>query len=129
MVRTEDVLTRGQCDELLAGTETGRVGLSLGALPTIVAVPYRYEGDSVVIPVDKEPELAAALDRNVVCFEIDGIDPVTAAQWSVVAVGRAARHDALRPANGRARPHWRHEIAIPLERVTGRVWRAAAALS
>jgi nitroimidazol reductase NimA-like FMN-containing flavoprotein (pyridoxamine 5'-phosphate oxidase superfamily) len=121
-MRQDRPLTRSECTALLAGGSTGRVGLSIDALPTIVALPYVYEDGGIVVSVEANSKLETALDRNVVCFEVDGADQGTGERWSVVVVGRAAsRSPAARP------PVDDHErqLYIPVDRVSG--WRRAPA--
>lgn len=83
------VLTRAQCLDLLRRAVVGRIGLTVGALPTILPVNFALLGEDVVIRTGWGAKLHAATDRQVVCFEVDGFDPPSRTGWSVLATGRA----------------------------------------
>ncbi len=89
----------------------GRVGLSLRALPVILPVGFRIDGDAVLV---WGPGLAgvpsAQLSGNVVAFQTDGADLDTGQTWSLNVQGMATSAGAV-PV-----PHLR----IPLEIVTCR---------
>ena len=46
-----EVLSRSQCVRVLESTDRGRLGLNVGALPTILPVRYAIDGDEVVMGV------------------------------------------------------------------------------
>lgn len=82
-------LTEQECRVLLTTSAVGRIGLSVSALPVIHPVNYVVDGDDIVIETGDPMKLRAALDEQVVCFEIDGHDPVSHEGWSVLVTGRA----------------------------------------
>lgn len=83
------VLGRAECLDLLRSHTFGRVGVSIGALPTVLPVNYRLVDDAIVFRTSAGTKLEAASSGTVVAFEIDDHDPVSHSGWSVVAVGRA----------------------------------------
>jgi nitroimidazol reductase NimA-like FMN-containing flavoprotein (pyridoxamine 5'-phosphate oxidase superfamily) len=119
--REPETLARGECMRLLGQADIGRLALSSGALPIIVAVNYRVDDDVVLVKTGAGEHLRAATDGTVVAFEADGIEPGTQAAWSVSIAGIA------REATGRddaAVPDWiapdaDRVVAISIERVTG----------
>jgi nitroimidazol reductase NimA-like FMN-containing flavoprotein (pyridoxamine 5'-phosphate oxidase superfamily) len=121
-----EVLSRQECLRLLADAGLGRVAVSVGALPTVLPVPFALVGDGVVFPAVPGGEVDRAVRDAVVAFEADYVDPV--AGWSVVVTGVAAEIGdpetlalmrdipALRPPPGERRYFFR----IPTEMVSGR---------
>jgi Pyridoxamine 5'-phosphate oxidase len=106
-----------ECLRLIRSRPLGRVALSIGALPTIIAVAFRVVGRKVVFGVDS-PALFAALSDNVVAFEVDDID-AAALGWSVVVVGRSRTFDD-HLSSGAARRHSAEQrIGISFDRVSG----------
>jgi hypothetical protein len=86
--RTLD-LDRRTCLSLLASVVVGRVGLSVDALPVIVPVGFRLDGDRIVFALRAQDRARAALDGVVVAFEADDVDPHTGSGWSVLVQGPA----------------------------------------
>jgi uncharacterized protein len=88
-----EVLDREVCLDLLETVPIGRMGLSLDALPVVLPVNFMVAqpptgGDPiVVIRSAAGSKLTAALDRNVVAFEVDGYDALTHSGWSVLVQG------------------------------------------
>ena len=129
------VLSREECLRLLATAHIGRVGLSAAALPVVLPVNFAFDGTDVVIRTAAGTKLDAALRNAVVAFEVDEIDPVYHAGWSVMVTGMArelrtpdelerARALPLRPWAPGARDSY---IAIPVQLVSGRRITAAVA--
>lgn len=84
-----EVLARDQCLNLLATATIGRVGLTTGALPTILPVNFRLDGDRILIRSGEGAKMDAALQDAVVAFEVDDFDPIDHSGWSVVVTGVA----------------------------------------
>jgi uncharacterized protein len=84
-----ELLTESQCHQLLAGHDFGRVGVSIGGLPAIIPVNYRFIAGDVVFRTGPGLKLSAAADDEVVAFEIDDHHPADRSGWSVLVVGRA----------------------------------------
>jgi uncharacterized protein len=76
-----------ECRGLLTKAEIGRVVVSVGALPAALPVTYRVVGDNIVFRTAPGTKLTAAVDRTVVGFEVDELDPTTRSGWSVLVVG------------------------------------------
>jgi nitroimidazol reductase NimA-like FMN-containing flavoprotein (pyridoxamine 5'-phosphate oxidase superfamily) len=123
------VMDRAECLRRLAGTEIGRIGLSVDAMPVILPMAFALLDDDVVIRASWGDKLDAAVHDRVVCFEADGPDTADGAEsWSVLVTGRAeiirnpqvlerAVRLPLRPWS--VRPSDRF-IRIPAEVVSGR---------
>jgi len=84
-----EVLEREVCLHLLAGATLGRVGISSGALPTILPVNFTFDGHEILIRTGVGTKLHAALDGAVVAFEVDDFDTMYHSGWSVVVTGPA----------------------------------------
>lgn len=83
------VLDRADCLRLLSTATLGRVGLCMRALPIVLPVNFVVDGDRVIIRTGAGSKLEAAMERAVVAFEVDDIDPVYHEGWSVVVTGMA----------------------------------------
>ena len=84
-----EVLDRDECLRLLGGAVIGRVGVSSGALPRVLPVNFRLDGDRILIRTSRGTKLDAATANAVVAFEVDEIDPVNQTGWSVLITGVA----------------------------------------
>ena len=118
--RTELIgLTRVDCLQRLAAGGLGRVVFTASAMPAVQPVRYVLRGDEVVFQVVDGGPLSMATQHAVVGFQVDDIDPVTHAGWSVLGVGQAYEiiNDGHRwvPSTGSAR----HSVAVPLQQLTG----------
>ena len=122
-------LGRDECLRLVAGGVVGRVVFTEAALPAAHPVAYLLDGGEVVFRTANGGKLAAATLHHVVAFQVDEVDPAGRTGWSVLGVGEAYEvTDARRLADLAARmpAPWAanqdsHTIAIPLQRLTGRV--------
>lgn len=123
-----EVLDRQQCLALLAGVTIGRVGLTTGALPTVLPVNFCLDGDRVLIRTGEGTKLDAALSGAVVAFEIDDFDPIGHSGWSVVVTGVAdevTEPERLRRAERLPLARWApvgngHIVAIATDMISGR---------
>lgn len=88
---TRRVLTLGldDCRKLLATARIGRVVFTDRALPAVLPVTYVLDGDSVVIRTARGSRLERAADGGLFAFEVDEVDDVARAGWSVVITGEA----------------------------------------
>ncbi len=82
------LLSQVDCEALLAGASVGRLSLSIGALPVVVPVHYRYLGGSVIIAMRDGRARRAMADGNIVAMGVDNADR-THAFWTVLVIGRA----------------------------------------
>lgn len=123
-----EVLDREQCLSLLATSTLGRVGVSTGALPTVLPVNFLLDGDRILIRSNAGTKLDAALQDTVVAFEVDDFDPMYHSGWSVVVTGVAralSDPDELAAVDRLPLAHWAprsagHVVAISTEMVSGR---------
>jgi uncharacterized protein len=84
-----EILDRVECLSLLGGARLGRVGITLGALPTILPINYRLVDEQIVFRTAGGTKLDAATSNAVVAFEVDDMDPLWHTGWSVVVTGLA----------------------------------------
>jgi nitroimidazol reductase NimA-like FMN-containing flavoprotein (pyridoxamine 5'-phosphate oxidase superfamily) len=83
------VLDRAECLELLRTVSVGRIGVTSGALPTILPVNFQVDGDQILIRTGRGSKLDAATRNAVVAFEADEVDASARVGWSVVVTGVA----------------------------------------
>lgn len=119
-----EVLDRDECLALLAGAHVGRVGVSMGALPTVLPVSYRLVDERILFRTGVGSKLDAATAGAVIAFEVDDVDAVAHEGWSVVVTGVAEVTDDL-PLPPSAIPHWpageaSRVLALPTDLVSGR---------
>lgn len=119
-----------QCEDLLAESSLGRLGVVVDGRPEIFPVNHVFDRTSgcVAFPTNERTKLHAALNWPWVAYEIDGVEADDAGGWSVLVVGRAeemtdpadiARVAALRDVLWRSGDtvHW---IRIVPSKMTGR---------
>jgi len=82
-----EVLEKDDCLLLLSGASTGRVSVTMDALPVIIPVSFVLTGTRVTFPTGTDPKLLAAIDGAVVAFEADGCDLGARIGWSVLVQG------------------------------------------
>lgn len=80
-----------ECENLLAGSTLGRLGVIVDGRPEIFPVNHVFDRESrcVVFPTNARTKLHAALNWPWVAYEVDGIEPGDEGAWSVLVVGRA----------------------------------------
>jgi len=122
-----EILTRAECDRLLASQTVGRVGVC-GGRPGVFPVLFALLGGDVVFrTAPGEKLIAAALNRALV-FEVDEFDVASRSGWSVNVVGAAQEIDdpgersragalGLEPWAGEVRDRY---VRIRATEVTGR---------
>jgi uncharacterized protein len=123
-----EVLERDECLRLLGTAMLGRIGVSSGALPTVLPVNFRFDGRRILFRTGVGTKLDAATQNAVVAFEVDEIDPLAHTGWSVVVRGVAREltdphelAEAQRPPLARWAPGADHRVvAIQPEIVSGR---------
>ncbi|EXG79741.1 pyridoxamine 5'-phosphate oxidase family protein [Cryptosporangium arvum] len=121
-------LDHHECLALLASVPVGQVVFNARALPEILPVNFRVDGDSVVLSVASGSVLARVSDGTVLAFHADRVDETSRTGWSVTVVGRVSEvTDEAERARIRALPlqSWTsderdHVLRISAERVTGR---------
>lgn len=78
-----------ECRRLLDTAEFGRLVFTSGALPVIHPVRFCVRDEQVMIPVRQGGRVSRAVRGAVVAFEVDRLDTLTGAGWTVTAVGPA----------------------------------------
>jgi hypothetical protein len=110
------VLTSGECLLLLRDVTVGRIALSHRALPLILPVRFRIEGDDrIAIATMPGSTLHRGTDGTVVAFEAEGPAGSAEPTWSVVAHGLATHAAVAGPA-----PADHADILITIARISGR---------
>ena len=130
-----EVLAPDECLRLLATATLGRIGVTSGALPTVLPINFRFDGSRLLFRTGVGTKLDAATHNAVVAFEVDEIDPLAHTGWSVVVQGVARElTDPEEAADAERVPiaHWapgenHRVVAIQPEIVSGR--RIAPGLS
>jgi uncharacterized protein len=123
-----EVLGRDECLSLLGTATLGRIGVTSGALPTVLPINFRFDGGQILFRTGVGTKLDAATQNAVVAFEVDEIDPLAHSGWSVVVTGVARELtypgelvEAQRPPLARWAPGGDHRVvAISPEIVSGR---------
>jgi nitroimidazol reductase NimA-like FMN-containing flavoprotein (pyridoxamine 5'-phosphate oxidase superfamily) len=123
-----EVLGRDECLRLLGTATLGRIGVTSGALPTVLPINFRFDGRQILFRTGVGTKLDAATQNAVVAFEVDEIDAIAHTGWSVVVRGVARELtdpdelvEAQRPPLARWAPGEDHRVvAIAPEIVSGR---------
>jgi uncharacterized protein len=123
-----EVLERDECLRLLGTATLGRIGVTSGALPTVLPINFRFDGSRILFRTGVGTKLDAATQNAVVAFEVDQIDPFAHTGWSVVVQGVAHEltdpdelEEVQRPPLARWAPGEDHRVvAIAPEIVSGR---------
>jgi len=123
-----EVLAQDECLRLLNTQGVGRVAVVAGGRPMIFPVNYVVDGRTIVFRTDAGTKLDGVTSGFSVAFEIDGIDALYHAGWSVLVSG-VGRHvvDAtevaaltelpLRPWVPGEKSHW---VRVRPDTMTGR---------
>lgn len=82
-------LTEHACLEHLRLASFGRVAITSGALPVILPIHFSLLGSDPVFRTDPGAKLMAASAGQVLCLEIDDVDPFAHTGWSVLVTGKA----------------------------------------
>lgn len=82
-------LSRTECLDLMASVPVGRLVYTYRALPAVIPLRFFMDGEGVVVHTGTDSTLNAAVRDTVVAFQVDDLDPVTLAGWSVTLVGQA----------------------------------------
>jgi nitroimidazol reductase NimA-like FMN-containing flavoprotein (pyridoxamine 5'-phosphate oxidase superfamily) len=80
-----------ECEELLATSAFGRLGVIVDGRPEIFPISHVYDRQAHVLafPTNARTKLRAALDWPWVAYEVDDVDLDRTGGWSVMVVGRA----------------------------------------
>ena len=81
-------LTHDECLALLATRQVGRLGVMAENYPLVLPVNYALDRDVIVVRTGSGTKHANMLQANVT-FEVDQIDEITHAGWSVLVKGLA----------------------------------------
>ncbi|MEY2420682.1 MAG: hypothetical protein QOI95_749 [Acidimicrobiaceae bacterium] len=123
-----EILDRVECLRLLALATIGRIGITSGALPTVLPINFHLDRERILVRTGRGSKLDAALQNAVVAFEVDDFDPIYHSGWSVSVTGVATEisdPDELDAAHRMPIARWAPDgddavLAISTEVVTGR---------
>lgn len=123
-----EILDRDECLRLLVEAVVGRVAVTAGALPVVLPVTFRLDGERILFRTGRGTKFDAATRNAVVAFEVDAFDPATQTGWSVMATGvaREVTDPGELEAIERLRlPRWAPNdgdrvVAVPTELISGR---------
>ena len=120
-----EVLDRDECIRLLRTASLGRIGITAGALPTILPVNFRVDGDRILFRTSVGTKLDAATRGAVVAFEVDDFDPMYHSGWSVVVTGVARPLEDPPDRAMYTTPRWapgksERLVEVSIEEVSGR---------
>jgi nitroimidazol reductase NimA-like FMN-containing flavoprotein (pyridoxamine 5'-phosphate oxidase superfamily) len=131
-----EVLPDGECWELIAQEEIGRVAVLVDGAPEIYPINHTVWEGAILFRTDRGSKLRGIVQSPMVCFEVDGTSPAAKIGWSVMVKGRAVEltegADVARAA-GEPLAYWgqgekSHWIKIEPRAVTGRrIYRRPAA--
>lgn len=123
--REPQKLSESECLRLLRRAHVGRLAISSGAVPVILAVDYSMTDAAVLVRTAESDRIKAATDRAVVAFEASGVeDDENAWSVSIAGIAREASADELDPSAVDELPHWlapyaERVVAISIDRMTG----------
>jgi nitroimidazol reductase NimA-like FMN-containing flavoprotein (pyridoxamine 5'-phosphate oxidase superfamily) len=83
-----EILSEEDCWDLLAMESVGRVAVAFGGQVDIFPVNYGLDGTGILFRTNAGRKMNGALSGEV-AFEVDNIDPIAKAGWSVVVHGEA----------------------------------------
>jgi hypothetical protein len=78
-----------ECVLLLSSAQIGRAVFTERALPAVQPVNYVVRDNTIIMSTVAGSRLSTAASDAVLGFEVDEIDPVLCAGWSVTVVGRS----------------------------------------
>ena len=84
-----EILSRDECLALLETVKIGRIAVTVDALPVVLPVNFVVADGCIVISTAPGTKLQAATRGSVVAFEVDAIDAMYHAGWSVLVTGTA----------------------------------------
>ena len=84
-----EILDEAECYELLGEATLGRVAVTVAGYPAIFPVNFALVNRQVVFLTGRGSKLTAALDKNVVAFEVDHVGPEGRTAWSVQVLGQS----------------------------------------
>ncbi len=88
LIATLTPVPEGECWQLLASAQVGRVGLLVQDRPEVLPVNCILDGEHVLFRAADGSVLTQAASR-VVAFEVDRVDEATHEGWSVLVQGLA----------------------------------------
>ena len=111
-----DDLSQIECWQLLSPGGIGRLALTTGALPAIVPVRFEATGDNLLVCLGDRPDLATAVDNNVVAFEADSFLGDGDGGWSVHlnGIARVESDSSITPACSHSVPPLVARISDPI---------------
>lgn len=91
MTTQPSTLSLSRCRTLLGSKGVGRVIFTRNALPDVVVVPYRMDGDVLLLAAGHGASWPARVDRTIVALEADHLGEDHRVDWTVLVTGPATR--------------------------------------
>lgn len=122
------VLDQDECLRLLQSATLGRLGFSARSLPVVLPVNYVVDRDRIVFATEASSILAAAINEDVACLEIDDHDTLDHTGWSVLVTGKLRELSPAEAADAtrvHPLPSWRampspQVVELSIDMVSGR---------
>lgn len=122
------VLDEAECLRLLRSATLGRLGFAARSLPVVLPVNYIVDSDRLLFATEASSILAAAINADVACLEIDDHDVMDHTGWSVLVTGHLREltaAEAQETARRNPLPLWRampapQVIELSIDMVSGR---------
>jgi len=83
------ILDDGECWELIASQQFGRLAVAPAGQPDIFPVNHLVEGNRILFRTAEGSKLVSLAVNSSVAYEVDGYSTASNEAWSVVAYGRA----------------------------------------
>ncbi len=124
-----DDLDDDECRMLLERSAIGRLGFTVGTWPVILPVNVVMHDGNVLVRTEPGRILRAARSRHPACLEVDDVDRLAHAGWTVMASGHleeitdetgAGIPSARLPLLAWGRPHARYLVRLRVEALDGR---------
>jgi uncharacterized protein len=87
--RSDVILDRAECEQLLASRNVGRLGVVVDGQPYVIPVHYATPGGGVIVFRAALRSLLMEASLREVAFEVDDAQPKTRTGWFVTVIGVA----------------------------------------
>lgn len=122
------VIDEHECRRLLGLATLGRLGFAARSLPVVLPVNYVVDQDRLLFATEASTIVAAAINTDVACLEIDDHDDLDHTGWSVLVTGQLSEvpeTEATAIAGRLPLPLWRpmpspHVLALSIDMISGR---------
>ena len=122
------VIDETECRRLLESATLGRLGFAARSLPVVLPVNYLVDAGRLLFATEASTIVAAAINTDVACLEIDDHDALDHTGWSVLVTGQlreVSDAETAEIAQRLALALWRpmpspHVLALSIDMISGR---------